>query len=243
MKVEYIDHYLDDKAVADFARHSFLKRADQYTDEQNVSLIKYLARGVPTGEFTKAVEQARAGFLNEKDAELFIKHWRNMPRHWLPFAHPHITLRCSAPVPIRTQCYKTKIGMVESEESKRYVTSEPIVYIPDTFRVAADNVKQGSGGVHPDTETIRHIYEKAVNDALNTYTLLINNNVCPEQARFVLPQAAEVNWVWTGSLYAYANFYIQRSDSHAQKEIQIVAKMVDEIVRPLYPVSWSALVD
>ena len=65
--------------------------------------------------------------------------------------------------------------------------------------------------------------------------------ICPEQARFTLPQGCEVNWVWTGSLYAFANFYNQRSDSHAQKEIQDLAEEVNKIIAPLYPVSWTAL--
>jgi len=69
----------------------------------------------------------------------------------------------------------------------------------------------------------------------------IDQGVCPEQMRFFLPQGVEANWVWTGSLYAYANFYNQRSDSHAQKEIQELASQVNEIIAPLYPVSWRAL--
>jgi thymidylate synthase (FAD) len=47
--------------------------------------------------------------------------------------------------------------------------------------------------------------------------------------------------VWTGSLYAFANFYNQRADAHAQKEVQELAAQVNEIIQPLFPVSWSAL--
>lgn len=70
---------------------------------------------------------------------------------------------------------------------------------------------------------------------------MIKDGVCPEQARFILPQGCEVNWVWTGSLYAYANFYNQRSDPHAQKKIQELADQVGKIISPLFPVSWGAL--
>lgn len=31
------------------------------------------------------------------------------------------------------------------------------------------------------------------------------------------------------------------SDPHAQKEIQDLAKMVGDIIAPLYPISWKAL--
>ena len=70
---------------------------------------------------------------------------------------------------------------------------------------------------------------------------MVDKGVCPEQSRFVLPQGCEVHWVWTGSLYAFANFYNQRSDPHAQKEIQILAEDIGETMATLYPVSWAAL--
>lgn len=70
---------------------------------------------------------------------------------------------------------------------------------------------------------------------------MIADGVCPEMARFILPQGTIVRWIWTGSLYAMANFYIHRSDSHAQKEVQMLADEVSKIIAPLYPVSWYAL--
>lgn len=113
--------------------------------------------------------------------------------------------------------------------------------MPDAFRCAAASVKQGSAGIHPENEMFKSIYGEFVKNAIATYENMIACGVCPEQARFVLPQGTEVNWVWTGSLYAFANFYNQRADSHAQKEIQELAAQVDAIIAPLFPVSWLAL--
>lgn len=137
--------------------------------------------------------------------------------------------------------FKHKIGFVESEESRRYISTTPNVYVPDYFRAKAENVKQGSGEIHPDSDLIRDAYIDHCEEGVRLYEQMIADGVCPEQARFSLPQGCEVNWVWTGSLYAYANFYNQRSDPHAQKEIQELASQVDEIIAPLYPVSWNAL--
>lgn len=113
--------------------------------------------------------------------------------------------------------------------------------MPPHFRAKAANVKQGSGDIHPNSEAILEAYRVQCKISVDLYEWMLRNDVCPEQARFVLPQGCEVNWVWTGSLYAYANFYNQRSNSHAQKEIQELARMVGEIIEPLYPVSWGAL--
>lgn len=137
--------------------------------------------------------------------------------------------------------FKHKIGYVESEESRRYISTSPEVFVPPYFRAKADNVKQGSGDVHAHSSYWRGLYQAHCQESVQIYTDMVNAGVCPEQARFVLPQGCEVNWVWTGSLYAFANFYNQRSDSHAQKEIQELAEEVNQIIAPLFPVSWAAL--
>ena len=40
------------------------------------------------------------------------------------------------------------------------------------------------------------------------------------------PQAMFTEWYWTGSLAAYARFYSQRIDEHAQWEIREYAKVI-----------------
>jgi thymidylate synthase (FAD) len=79
--------------------------------------------------------------------------------------------------------------------------------------------------------------------SLDAYNKLMADGVAPEMARMVLPQNTMTNWVWTGSLVAFARVYKLRIDSHAQKEAQIIAEMIDKVVSPLYPVSWKALLN
>lgn len=240
MKAIYVAHYLTDRDVANYARQSFAKLADEFSDTANANLIRFLARGMASGDWEKLLVSMTNCTSMERAKEL-AAYLRNIPEHWVPFGHPHITLRMSAPIPIRVQCFKHKIGFVESEESRRYISTTPNVYVPDYFRAKAENVKQGSGEIHPDSDLIRDAYIDHCEEGVRLYEQMIADGVCPEQARFSLPQGCEVNWVWTGSLYAYANFYNQRSDPHAQMEIQELARQVDAIIAPLYPVSWAAL--
>jgi thymidylate synthase (FAD) len=72
---------------------------------------------------------------------------------------------------------------------------------------------------------------------------MLDANVAPEMARMVLPQAMMTSYYVTGSLMAFARAYKLRSDAHSQLEIQHLAKRWDTIIRPLFPVSWAALVD
>ena len=240
MQAIYENHYLTDKDVANFARQSFGKLADQFTEEQNNNLIRFLARGMAKGDWDALIQDMLDPMV-ESQAHNLAVYLRSIPEHWGPFGHPHISIRMQAPVPIARQAFKHKIGLVESEESRRYVSSTPTLYVPDAFRSAAASVKQGSGGVHPKSEYYLKEYDEMCLEAIDMYEHMIADGICPEQARFILPQGTEVNWLWTGSLYAYANFYNQRSDSHAQQEIQELAEQINQIITPLYPVSWAAL--
>ena len=240
MKAVYENHYLSDTDVANFARQSFAKLAENFTKEQNDNLIRFLARGMASGDWNKLVD-SMANELSTGERHALATYLRTIPEHWVPFGHPSISIRMQAPIPIRVQCFKHKIGFVESEESRRYINSKPELFIPDHFRSAAASVKQGSAGTHRDSAIWLDSYESIGNTCIQAYENMIAAGICTEQARFVLPQGCEVNWVWTGSLYAFANFYNQRSDSHAQKEIQGLAEEVNKIIAPLYPVSWAAL--
>jgi thymidylate synthase (FAD) len=240
MKAEYVDHYLSDKDVANFARQSFARLADNFTEKQNNDLVRFLARGMQSKDWESLIQQMTLVQDPEK-AKKLATHIRNIPEHWVPFGHPHISLRMQAPIPIRVQCFKHKIGYVESEESRRYISSRPVLYVPDVFRASAASVKQGSAGEHPASAQWRKSYLSVANAALRAYDNMIAAGICAEQARFVLPQGCEVNWVWTGSLYAFANYFNQRTDSHTQKESRDLAHEVGEIIAPLYPVSWAAL--
>ena len=164
--------------------------------------------------------------------------------HWTPFAHTSITVRMTAPVPIRTQCFKHKVGFSENEESRRYISSSPKFFIPQQFRKHPEgSVKQGSGeDMHPTGNKYwRRHFQSNNSMCLDSYEMAIAGGMCPEQARFLLPQGMEVSWYWTGSLSAYARFFTQRTDPHAQQEIKILALEVGEILKPLYPVAWGAL--
>jgi len=242
VQAQYLNHYLTDTDIANFARQSFGKHAEDFSKVQNDKLVQFLARGMTAGDWEALLEKLwdQNGAMSKREYAELAVYLRGIPEHWVPFGHPQITLRMQAPIPIRVQCFKHKIGFVESEESRRYISTKPSYFRP-TFRSKAESVKQGSGETHPDANAWSTRYANHCEGAITLYERMVAEGICPEQARFVLPQGCEVNWVWTGSLYAYANFYNQRSNSHAQKEIQNLAAEVDAIIAPLYPVAWAAL--
>ena len=192
-------------------------------------------------EYDVLIEKVAYGQFNEHEAEQLLDDYRHTPTHWSPFAHAFVTLRFKAPIAIHAQCVKHQIGFAMNTVSRRYVSDTPELFLP-TFRTAPQgNVKQGSGGEHNENELLKEVYQSISQECLECYESMIKNGVAPEQARFILPQGTMTEWVWTGSLLAFARFYNLRTDSHAQKEIQDLAHMVGDVIKPLYPVSWTAL--
>ena len=229
--VELMDRMGTDLTVCNAARVSFNKESDWGLDFDAIERLK-----------SCPYDKDDVRLLKEKDEKLIrylAKH-----NHWTPFAHPQITLRVKAPVSIRTQFFKHKQGFVENEISRRYVSYEPEFYSPTWRGKPTDGAKQGSEDfITEETRTnlFDAIYRESYETALHVYNTLIEKGIAPEQARFVLPQGMYTEWYWTGSLAAFARFYKQRKDDHAQWEIREYANAVGKIIEPYFPVSWKHL--
>jgi thymidylate synthase (FAD) len=159
--------------------------------------------------------------------------------HWSPFAHAIVKFHFKAPIFVARQLVKHQVGMVWNELSRRYVHTAPELYWPRTWRKAAENVKQGSS----DEEYSSYLQsaEDLCDDLIHEYNYLVNSGLCPEQARMILPQNTYTEWIWTGSVYAWARVFKQRTDPTAQKETQDLIKQIDKPMGIYFPVSWKVL--
>ena len=227
ISAEYVDHMGSDLSVVNAARVSFAKESEWGTESVTAP------DGTPVNIYME-------GVLSDKDTRLI--QFLARERHELPFAHTAITLRCSAPIPQRTHAFKSKVGFVENEESRRYISDRPELFVPE-FREAVKDKKQGSGGPHEYSVYWKARYVAQCTYAIKAYRDMIAAGVCPEQARYILPQGVMVNWIWTGSLLAYVRFYKLRSKPDTQKETRDLAELVGQHMALLYPVSWDALVN
>ncbi len=90
MHVKYIDHYLNDAMVAHIARHSFDNFDKLFSHDENDKLIKYLARGMPSLEWEQLLVKIQCSKSMDEAREI-AAYIRNVPVHWVPFAHPHLT--------------------------------------------------------------------------------------------------------------------------------------------------------
>ena len=219
IEVDLVDHMGSDASVVKAARVSFANDGQEFDIVKDAKLIKYLAAH----------------------------------KHISPFNHTFITVRVKAPLFVARQTVKHKF-MPINEVSRRYVSDEPEFYMPEVWRAKAENVKQGSSEEpvdkmwHHDAIT-GEPWESMVDNSMYLYTEsclkmysdMLTAQICPEQARMVLPQNMMTTWYWSGTLGAFADMLRLRLDSHTQAETRIVAQKIRDIILPLFPISLEAL--
>tara|TARA_R100001086_G_scaffold249227_1_gene188309 strand:- start:276 stop:1154 length:879 start_codon:yes stop_codon:yes gene_type:complete len=183
--------------------------------------------------FGKKVPPGRT-FTTEDDNKLI--HYLAKHRHMSPFGHCFASFHVQAPIFVARQLVKHKF-LRWNEISRRYVDEEPEFYQPDAWRGRSEDKKQGSEGVvYPKTDTDFVGYT-----ALRVYKELLDEGVCPEQARMVLPQSTMTEWYWSGSLDAWFDMCKLRCAFDTQVETRLVADQISDTMQTLFPVSWKAL--
>lgn len=227
IEVSLVDHMGSDLSVVNAARVSFHKESgweypysepDEYGDCYCV------------GQELKKTDTKLIQYL--------AKH-----KHTSPFNHAFITCRVKAPIFVARQLVKHKF-MPWNEVSRRYVDEE-IEHFQLNWRWAADNVKQGSGE-EVDEQTQKEcdeIFWNVVNVSCDAYEKLLAKGIAAEQARRVTLVDAATEWIWSGTLGAYADMLRLRLDPHTQYESRIVANKIEALIKPLFPVSLAALLE
>ncbi|MBS4195353.1 FAD-dependent thymidylate synthase [Bacillus sp. FJAT-49870] len=206
----------DDLSVANSARVSYDKKSTELT-EKDERLIRFLAR----------------------------------EKHTSPFRHATLQFEVYAPLMVARQHWKYVVGSDHTmdawnESSRRYITEEPAFYIPDVWRSAPENSKQGSGEPvdGKDGKYLTATLMNYIEEGEMRYADALRRGVCAEQARLFLPAyGMYVRYYWTASLQSVAHFLKQRLANDSQVEIQVYAKAVRQLAEPKFPVSLGELLN
>lgn len=166
-------------------------------------------------------------------------------RHWSPFEHGSITMEIVTSKAIGIQLLRHR-SFTFQEFSQRYakVTSiEPI-----EIREQAVTNRQSStevfnpmiegmdGKKYPANDLISYV----ISDLQKLYNNLIEGGVAKECARFVLPMATQTTIFMTGTVRSWIHLLDIRDDSHAQKEVQLIAKEMKRIFKEECPIIAKA---
>lgn len=212
--VEYVEHMGSDLSVVNSARVSFGAQKD-LLDEKDEKLISYL-----------------------------IKH-----KHTSTLEHCLITFRFVVPLFVRSQHHRHRTWSY-NEISRRYTDVDIQFYQPKEFRTQHKSNRQASNEdelIDPDLTFMRWGWGTASKqvkqhheESFKLYEDLIENGVCREQARGVLPQNMYTQYYGTVNLNNLLKFIDLRTHEGAQWEIQKVAEACLEIATELFPVTVGA---
>ena len=218
MNVELIDYMGSDLSVVNAARVSFAKKSElEWVEKKNSSTL---------------YEQT----LKEKDKKLInylAKH-----DHWSPFGHASLQFHIKAPIFVARQLVKHQVGLVWNEVSRRYDDEDPEFFVPFLWREKHENKKQGS----TDTE-VQYDIMPIIKMSKLMYQEMLDKNIAPELARMILPQCMMTEWIWSGTLYAFARVCNLRNKDDAQKETREVTRDIAHHMKDQFPMSSKYLLD
>ena len=208
------------------------------------------------GSDIDVVNAARVSFDKEvstlSDSDIKLINFLVREKHDSTLRHCVLTFEVYAPLMVARQWYKHAVASSHlddqlgwNESSRRYITEKEEFYIPDAFqwRSTPENRKQGSG--EPLSTDIGAKYlqrlRSSVERGTRDYEEALKDGIAPEQARLLLPAySMYVRWRWTVSLNAVLHFISLRLGHGAQYEIVEYAKVVNQIVEELYPITTKA---
>lgn len=172
-------------------------------------------------------------------------------RHGTPFEHNSLTVRVEAPIMVFREWHRHRIQSY-NEQSGRYTQFLPHFYVPGPERPL---VNQGSSarpkfdGENDEGhyEWFQHLLKESYAEAWDFYQQALDNGVANEMARLVLPVATYSSMYATANLRAWLHFVSLRTSEenahwqgHPQYEIVQAAKVIEEVLTDLYPVTMEA---
>lgn len=209
------------------------------------------------GNDLSVVNAARVSFgvekqeLDERDKKLInylVKH-----KHTSTLEHCFLTFKFVVPLFVRSQHHRHRTWSY-NEISRRYTDVGIQFYEPTSFRTQHETNRQASNldQINPDLSQYKNtplpVPPRPANEALkwhhrrclDLFNSLIENGVCREQARGVLPQNLYTQYLGSTSLLNALKFIGLRDKPEAQYEIQQVAKAMLLLMEEHFPYTIAA---
>lgn len=168
-------------------------------------------------------------------------------KHWSPFEHGMITMEIQTSKAIGIQLLRHR-SFTFQEFSQRYAKVTEIE--PIEIRKQAIKNRQSSEEIighhlyrergETLTSSIDEVVKHHIESVNRLYNYLLENGVAKECARMILPMATSTTIYMTGTVRSWIHLLDIRDDSHAQKEIQLIAKEMKKIIIEQCPIISKA---
>lgn len=163
--------------------------------------------------------------------------------HTSPFEMAELKFHIKLPIFVMRQHVRHRTASL-NEWSGRYTEMPNEFYIPDINRMCgqSEENKQQSGSRLDDSVSVKCLdeIEDACYHSFYSYEKTLSMGLVKELARIQLPVSTFTEIYWKIDLHNLMRYLSLRNDSHAQKEIQILAQMIEDLTRPLFPFTFEA---
>ncbi len=170
-------------------------------------------------------------------------------KHWSPFEHSFLTFEIVTSKAIGIQLLRHR-SFTFQEFSQRYAKVENFEEFE--LRQQADKNRQSSTEVFDPTiiwfdfdgkyeKKASTLVEEILEDVQLCYNTLLEAGVAKECARMILPMCTQTTIYMTGSIRSWIHFLAIRDDTHAQKEVQLIAKEIKKLFIENLPIISKAL--
>ena len=207
--VEIVDFMGDDLTVVNSARVSFNKHKKSF-DKEDERLVRYLLKN----------------------------------KHTSTLEHNVVTFRIKVPLFVRSQHHRHRTWSY-NEISRRYTSVNMEFYEPSSFRIQSTSNRQASTdtSIEPIIEmldlniygTASDVVKEHHRRSLEIYNQLIEQRVCREQARGILPQNLYTTYYATANLNNILKFLELRKHKGSQKEMQALALNMELLLFLVFP--------
>lgn len=189
------------------------------------------------------VEVARVSSSRQNKTENYesLIKYLILHKHWSPFEHSYMTFEIETSKAIAIQLLRHR-SFTFQEFSQRYQDVNMLghMFEPINLRHQCSNNRQSS--TEPmDSVVLNNKVQMVLAACEQLYNNLIESGVSRETARMILPMATKTKLHMTGSVRSWIHFLDIRDDSHAQLEIQTVAKAIKTIFAERLPYIGRAL--
>jgi len=196
------------------------------------------------GTETTLVNAARVSFGKMKDEmddnDIVLLDYLIENKHTSPLEHMVFTFSVHCPLFVRGQWHRHRTWSY-NEISRRYTEVDMEFYTPPKIRAQAKVDRQASVETDMDDSELREKISSHNIKSLALFNELLEDGVCREQARGVLPQNMMVTFWATVDLSNLIHFLDLRDSAHAQWEIREYAKAIKQLIKPIVPNVFNTL--
>lgn len=211
-----------------------------YDEDDNDVISSLDLRVIEAARISTGTSSLKSFVKDKKLIQYLAKHG-----HYTPFEHTILSYMVKAPIFVIRQWFRHR-AFSYNEESARYKdkSSEAQFYIPNQWHEQNSDNKQGSGKVSnlsPEHELNLTTFSQ---NGLMYYNLAVSDNIAREEARLFLPINMYSCFVVTGNMRNWLwNFCAQRNTEHAQYEIRVYAKIIEETIQAYAPMTYGAFIN